>query len=194
MEHDPDRDLVRDLASRDGEVSRRALGALFERHSEAVFNVAWRVSGDWNAAHDVTQDVFLSLPERCASFRGEASLSSWLYRIAVNRAIDLKRRDQRRPAVRLGSLHDDALQGARTPLGEDRRPAEPPEQGPEERRVAEALRSLSPKLRAIAVLRYVEGLSYEQLAEVVGCSIGTVKSRLNRAHAALARRLGAPPP
>jgi RNA polymerase sigma factor (sigma-70 family) len=60
-------------------------------------------------------------------------------------------------------------------------------------RVQAALLTLSPKLRAIAVLRYVEGLSYEELAEALDCSMGTVKSRLNRAHAALQRLLGPPP-
>jgi RNA polymerase sigma-70 factor (ECF subfamily) len=193
MEHDPDRDLVRDLGAADPALRRRALGALYERHSAAVFNVAWRVSGDWATAQDVTQEVFLALPARVAGFRGDASLSSWLYRIAINRAIDARRRDGRRPALRLGGVPDEALQGARTPLGERPTPPEPPEAGPQERQVRVALASLSPKLRSIAVLRYVEGLSYEQLAEVLGCSIGTVKSRLNRAHAALMRLLGPGP-
>lgn len=193
MERDPDRELVRDLGAADAETRRRALGALYERHAAAVLNVAWRVSGDWAAAQDVTQDVFLTLPQRVGTFRGDASLSSWLYRIAINRAIDAKRRDSRRPAARLGGVPDEALEGARTPLGERRAPPEPPETTPTERVVRAALAALSPKLRAIAVLRYVEGLSYEQLAEVLGCSIGTVKSRLNRAHAALARRLGRSP-
>lgn len=193
MEHDPDRDLVRDLGAGDPARRRWALGQLYERHSAAVFSVAWRVSGDWSVAQDVTQEVFLGLPARVAGFRGDASLASWLYRIAINRAIDARRRDGRRPALRLGALPDEALQGARTPLGERHAPPEPPEASPAERRVRAALAELSPKLRAIAVLRYVEGLSYEQLAEVLGCSIGTVKSRLNRAHAALAQRLGPPP-
>jgi RNA polymerase sigma-70 factor (ECF subfamily) len=193
MEHDPDRDLVRDLGSADPARRRRALGELYVRHAGAVFHVAWRVSGDWTAAEDVTQEVFLGLPARVAGFRGDASLASWLYRIAINRAIDARRRDGRRPALRLGVIPDEALQGARPPLGERPTPPEPPETSPAEREVRAALAALSPKLRAIAVLRYVEGLSYEQLAEVLGCSIGTVKSRLNRAHAALLRRLGPPP-
>jgi RNA polymerase sigma-70 factor (ECF subfamily) len=190
MERDPDRHLVRDLASADAATCRRALSALYARHAAAVLNVAWRVSGDWATAEDVTQEVFLTLPQRVGTFRGDATLSSWLYRIAINRAIDLKRREARRPAVRLGAVPDEALEGARTPLGERAAPPEPPEASPTERLVRDALAALSPKLRAIAVLRYVEGLSYEQLAEVLGCSIGTVKSRLNRAHAALAQRLG----
>ena len=67
------------------------------------------------------------------------------------------------------------------------------DRGEVEERVQAALMRLSPKLRAIAVLRYVEGLSYEELAQSLDCSMGTVKSRLNRAHAALSRDLGPPP-
>jgi RNA polymerase sigma-70 factor (ECF subfamily) len=193
MLSDPDAALVRDLASADPARQRRALGLLYERHADALVNVAWRVGGDWAGAQDVVQDVFMSLPARIATFRGESSLSSWLYRIAVNRAIDVRRYERRRPAAGLGAVPDDLLEGARAPSGRSNDPPEPRDDAPEAAAVRAALAALSPKLRAIAVLRYVEGLSYEELTEVLGCSLGTVKSRLNRAHAALARRLGLPP-
>lgn len=194
MESDPDRDLVRDLTADEPARQRRALAALYERHAEALVNVAWRVAGDWSAAQDVVQDVFLHLTARIASFRGESSLSSWLYRITVNRAIDRKRHEGRRPAARLGAVPDDLLEGARSPWGAPADASEPVETSPDAVRVRAALAALSPKLRAIAVLRYIEGLSYDQLAEVLDLSLGTVKSRLNRAHAALAKSLGLPPP
>ena len=189
-DRDPDLDLVRDLESTDPECRRRALGALYERHQRRVFNVAWRVLGDWGMAQDVTQDVFLHLANRISTFRGEAGLTSWIYRITVNRAIDARRREQRRPAWRMG---DAPLEEAvRRPRGEveEADPTKGMEQAGVRDRVQVALAQLSPKLRAIAVLRYVEGLSYEQLSEVLGCAPGTVKSRLNRAHAALQRALG----
>jgi RNA polymerase sigma-70 factor, ECF subfamily len=193
MESDPDRALVRGLSSRDARTRRRALADVYERFAEGLLNVAWRVTGDHAAAEDVVQDVFLTLEARIATYRGDASLSAWLYRITVNRAIDQRRHEGRRPALRLGGVPEDLLEGARSPRGATPQTPEPAEQTPDERRVQEALAGLSPKLRAIAVLRYVEGLSYEQLAEVLGASLGTVKSRLNRAHAALAKALGAPP-
>jgi RNA polymerase sigma-70 factor (ECF subfamily) len=193
MQSDPDGALVRDLASEDGAIRRRALGLIYERHVEALLNVAWRVSGDFAAAQDIVQDVFLTLPARMATFRGESSLGSWLYRITVNRAIDAKRYDRRRPAAGLGAVPEELLEGARQPSGHVPHAVEPQEEAPEAAQVRAALASLTPKLRAIAVLRYVEGLSYDQLAEVLDCSLGTVKSRLNRAHAALVKRLGMPP-
>ncbi len=194
MESDPDRELVRALTAADPARRRRALAALYERHAEALVNVAWRVAGDWSAAQDVVQDVFINLTARIASFRGESSLSSWLYRITVNGAIDRKRYENRRPAARLGAVPDDLLEGARSPSGQRADAPEPVETSPDAPRVRAALAALSPKLRAIAVLRYIEGLSYDQLAEVLDLSLGTVKSRLNRAHTALAKALGLPPP
>lgn len=188
---DPDLELVRDLDSDDPDLRRRALGLLYERHHRRVFNVAWRVLGDWGMAQDVTQEVFLHLAERISTFRGEAGLTSWIYRITVNRAIDARRHEQRRPAWRMGGTpFEDAV---RRPRGDGEDPGEHGQVADREalaRRVQEALARLSPKLRAIAVLRYMEGLSYEQLAEVLGCAPGTVKSRLSRAHTALQRLLG----
>jgi len=193
MDPDPDLELVQALQSGDPAARRKALTALYDRHQRRVFNVAMRVLGDWGAAQDVAQDVFMNLERRVRTFRSDASFVSWVYRIAVNRAIDHRRREARRPAARMGDipvgLEDSGLPG--------RSRADAPDQGlgraDVQQRVQEALLRLSPKLRAIAVLRYVEGLSYEQLAEALDCSMGTVKSRLNRAHAALSRDLGPPP-
>ena len=188
---DPDLELVRDLTSGSADRRRDALAALYERYGRRVFNVAWRVTSDWNRAQDVTQDVFLTLKERVGSWRGDASLGSWLYRLAVNRAIDHRRREQRRPAWRMGDGPLD--EEVRRPRGEDATvfPSDALDREEQDARVRAALERLSPKLRAILVLRYLEGLSYEDLAAVLACSLGTVKSRLNRAHAAFKEALEA---
>lgn len=189
MASDPEAGLVRALTSGDAEQRRQALGELYDRHAEGVLNVVWRLTGDWATAEDVTQEVFLALPGRIASFRGESALAAWLYRVAVNRAIDLRRHGARRPAARLSQVRDEELVGAHPPQGAEAAEPEVTESDPRARAVQAALLGLSPKLRAIAVLRYVEGLSYEQLAEVLGVRLGTIKSRLSRAHDALALRL-----
>jgi len=193
MDPDPDRDLVQALQSADHAARQRALADLYDRHQRRVFNVALRVLGDWGAAQDVVQDVFMTLERRVRSFRRDASFVSWIYRITVNRAIDHRRREARRPAARLGdiplALEDSGLPGRSRVSSADQHV----DQSEAAQRVQAALMDLSPKLRAIAVLRYVEGLSYEQLAEALDLSMGTIKSRLNRAHAALASRLGPPP-
>lgn len=185
MASDPEARLVRALSTGDAEQRRRALGELYDRHAEGVLNVVWRLTGDWATAEDVTQEVFLALPGRIASFRGESALAAWLYRVAVNRAIDVRRHAARRPAARLSQVRDEDLLGAHPPQGSVASEPEVEEADPRARAVQAALLRLSPKLRAIAVLRYVEGLSYEQLAEVLGVRLGTIKSRLSRAHEAL---------
>jgi RNA polymerase sigma-70 factor (ECF subfamily) len=192
---DPDRELVRDLASGDAAVRRRALGDLFERHQARVYNVAYRVLGSSADAADVAQEVFLQIADRIKSFRGDSSLTSWVYRMTVNLAIDARRRLLRRPSGRIGGgpgdERDVEAQGARPGVASP--PSDPldvAQIAERERRVHEALDRLSPKLRSIVVLRYFENLSYEELAEVLQASIGTVKSRLNRAHAALEDLLG----
>ena len=194
MDLDPDRALIRDLASDDPAVRRKALGDLYERHQARVFNTAYRVLGSAADAQDVTQEVFLHVADRIRSFRGDASLTSWVYRVTVNLSIDARRRAARRPSLRTGPGEDgqDLERAERRPgvadAGAD--PVALAERTEAERKVRQALDRLSPKLRAVVVLRYFENLSYEDLADVLQASIGTVKSRLNRAHAALEGLLG----
>jgi RNA polymerase sigma factor (sigma-70 family) len=96
---DPDQALVQDLASTDPARRRQALGQLYERHSGRVYNTAYRVLGSAADAQDVTQEVFLHIADRIKSFRGDASLTSWVYRVTVNLAIDARRRKARRPLL-----------------------------------------------------------------------------------------------
>jgi len=180
---DPDLDIVRLAQHR--ATRNVAMGILYERFRERVFNVALRVVGNQEDASDVLQDVFVRLFRKVHRFRERAFFASWVYRITVNVSLDHLRRRRRGPrSTAAPSLLDGPLEtGDLT--------------GPERRlatrdlaeHVREGLERLSPRLRIVIVLRYLEDLSYGDIAEILDCSIGTVKSRLNRAHAAMRREL-----
>ncbi len=176
---DPDLDIVRLAQSRP--TRRVAMGILYERFRERVYNVALRVVGNGDEAGDVLQDVFLLLFRKIHRFREHAFFASWVYRITVNVSLDHLRRRRRAP---LPTATDELLDGVQETgdlSGPERRLA-----GRDlERHVRAALRALSPRLRIVIVLRYLEGLAYGDIAEILECSVGTVKSRLNRAHAAM---------
>src|SRR5712692_6311774 len=151
--------------------------ALFEAHKDRVYSIALRYSGDAGAAMDIAQDVFLKLCCSIGEFRGEAGFETWLYRIVVNRCLDHRRSLLRRVPfvdnlIETGESVLQRLLRAETALGGER-----------------AVAKLPPEQRMVVVLRYTEGRSYEEIAEILGCSRGTVASRLNRAHKALERRL-----
>ena len=158
-----------------------AFRALFESHGDRVYSIAFRYSGDSAAAMDIAQETFLKLLSNIRQFRGEASFESWLYRLVVNNCLDYYRRQRRFLPVA-----DDVLDTFRAPregaLGELLR---------EERqeRVQQAVAHLPEDQRIVVVLRYTEGLSYDEIADLLGCRKGTVASRLNRAHKSLERRL-----
>jgi RNA polymerase sigma-70 factor (ECF subfamily) len=161
--------------------SREAFRELFEQYRERVYSIALYYTGNSATAMDVTQEVFLKLFSRINEFRGEASFDSWLYRLAVNCCFD-----QRRKLRRLVPLLDgvkDALFCSRESVTDRLARADV------SRQVQKAVSRLSPDLRMTVVLRYTQGLSYDEIAAVFGCSSGTVASRLNRAHKELARRL-----
>jgi RNA polymerase sigma-70 factor (ECF subfamily) len=159
-----------------------ALRALFERHKDRVYSIALRYSGDRTVAMDIAQDAFLKMFSGVRNFRGDSSLDAWVYRIVVNSCFDQKRRTRR-----LAPLVDEMLGALRAPgqsaLDEVLR-------SELSGRVRSAVAGLPPEQRMVIVLRYTQGLSYDEIAEILGCSAGTVASRLNRAHKILARRLG----
>lgn len=183
-QRDPDLDIVRmaqRLATR-----RVAMGVLYERFRERIFNVALRVVGDWDQANDVLQDVFVLLFRKIHRFRAKAVFASWIYRVTVNLSLDHLRRRRRSPAP-IGSAA--ALEEASGEVGELTAPERAAALRDLETHVQRGLNALSERLRVVVVLRYLEGLAYAEIAEVLECSIGTVKSRLNRAHTALRREL-----
>lgn len=182
-----DRDETEDLVYvervlREG--TPEALRPLYERYRDKVYNTAYRITGDASLAEDVAHDVFLLVYERLGQFRRKSRFSSWLYRVTVNRATDAVRRRQRERWLFRGRVGEDAEEGEVLATVE-RTPERAVESAELADAVARALGGLSLKLRTVVVLRYFEGLRYEEIAEVIGRSVGTVKSRLSRAHGKL---------
>ena len=174
---------------------REAFRELFEAHKDRVWTVALRFTGDESAARDVTQQVFLKLFTSIAGFRHESNFKTWLYRMVANECMDEFRKRRRlipldfsRPASGADRDEDSGRvemeDWRQEPLQEERLA-----QLEVSEAVLAALTQLKPKLRMAIVLKYFEDLSYEQMAEALSCSMGTVASRLNRGHKELARRL-----
>ena len=158
-----------------------AFRTLFEAHKDRVYSIALRYSGDRGAAMDIAQDAFLKLLSSIQNFRGASSFDSWLYRIVVNTCLDYKR-SGRRVIPLLDGLLDLVAAPAESVLHRLVR-------AEQEQTVQEIVAQLPPEQRIVVILRYTEGLSYDEIAEIAGCSAGTVASRLNRAHKVLERRL-----
>jgi len=158
-----------------------AFRLLFEAHKHRVYSIALRYCGDESAAMDIAQETFLKLLSSIQDFRGNASFESWLYRIVVNRCLDHQRRGRRLMPF-LEGLLDIVSAPAESALQELLRVEMTKD-------VQRIVGTLPPEQRIVVVLRYTEGLAYDQIAEILGCSAGTVASRLNRAHKVLERRL-----
>ena len=160
---------------------RDSFRALFEAHKDKVYSIALRYAGDETAAMDIAQEIFLKLFSAIRQFRGEATFESWLYRLVVNSCMDQKRRRHR--FLPLVEEFVEALRSSGENVLHKLLRVEVSE------RVRAAVASLPPEQRIVVILRYTEGLSYEEIASALGCSMGTVASRLNRAHKFLERRL-----
>jgi RNA polymerase sigma-70 factor, ECF subfamily len=158
-----------------------AFRALFEKYKDMVYSIALRYSGDTAIAQDIAQDTFLKLFSTLGSFRGDSNFEAWLYRMVVNSCFDQKRRTRR-----LTPLLDEILDGLRTP---DVSVLDEVLRSEISTHVRSVIDSLPANQRMVVVLRYTQGLSYEEIAGIVGCSSGTIASRLNRAHKLLERRL-----
>ena len=158
-----------------------AFRGLFEKHKDKVYSIALRYSGDEAVAQDISQETFLKLFSAIESFRGDSSFESWLYRLVANCCFD-----QKRSTRRLMPLLDELLSVLRAP---DESILDEVLRMEMSAHVGSVVRSLPPDQRMVVVLRYTEGLSYDEIAAILGCSSGTIGSRLNRAHRVMARRL-----
>lgn len=160
-----------------------AFRQIYEMYKDKLHSLAFYMTGDREAARDITQQVFLKLFSSIVTFQHRASFSSWLFRLAVNVC-----RDYQRSLSRMKVFFADAQYmqptEARGPTIEESLCKEEALQ-----MLQRVLLQLSPKLRTVIILKYIEDLSYSQIAELLGCSIGTVSSRINRGHKILAQEM-----
>ena len=163
-----------------------AFEQLLDRYQKTVYHQALRLVGNPEDAADVTQEVFIKVWKHLPSFRGESSFSTWLYRLTDNASLDLLRREKKR---RGDSSLDDEEGAPLLPADPAPTPHQAVEQKELRQAVAESLAQLSEEHRQILVLREVNGLSYEQIGDILNLSPGTVKSRMARARISLANFL-----
>jgi len=175
--HDPDGEL----ASRAARGDRVALEQLLARHADRVHAICRRVLANPDDALDATQEALLAVARRIGSFDGRAQFTTWLYRVAVNAALDEARRRRRRPVP--------------TDLAIDRADAGRPLDSAVADRVDidAALRSIPASFRAAVALRDLAGCDYDEIARILDIPPGTVRSRIARGRAALADALGNSP-
>jgi RNA polymerase sigma-70 factor (ECF subfamily) len=180
-----DLDLDLELVERHRYGDDRAFNEVYTRFEEMVYNLAYRLAGNREEAADLTQEIFLRVFRHLGSFGGRSTLKTWIFRIAINHCRD-----------RLSRWHP-----LTQPIGEDTGDGiayADPARGPEElavaaddkRRVEQALTRLPQVFREVVVLRDIEGLSYEEIADVLGVRIGTVRSRIARGREQLRALLG----
>jgi RNA polymerase sigma-70 factor (ECF subfamily) len=170
-----------------------AYDELVRTYSASIFHVAYRMLGDTAEASDVVQEIFLKVFRNIGGFKGEAALKTWIFKIAFSEILNRLRWWKRRHRFSTFSL-DDQPNGNGTGAGLTVPSANPtPEQAlqskEQEASIQEALGKLSREHRSIIVLRDIEGFSYNEIADVLGVSIGTVKSRLARARSDLKKSL-----
>ncbi len=191
-----------DLLRRSQKGDRGAYGQLVVLYQDRVYNAILRLVGDRDEAAELTQEAFTRGLASLDSFRGDAAPYTWLFRIAVNLAISQLRKIQRH---RVFSLEGPGNKNGRDHQGQDQaaalidrvrqssgaQPSHAMEQRERAEQVVAALGRIDPEFRAVLVMRDVEGFDYQQMADVLGLPLGTLKSRLFRARIALRDELKA---
>jgi len=164
-----------------------AFEKIVNRYKGRLYNFVFRFVGDQETAEDIVQETFLRAYRRRREYRAIANFSTWLFTIAGNLA---KSELRRRKRWRLLSLDwdDDAGNGMEI-ADESLRPDTMAESSMTDMRIQEAIDSLPSNYKQVVILRDIEGLSYQEIAEIVGCPVGTVKSRVNRGRLRLQQKL-----
>jgi RNA polymerase sigma-70 factor (ECF subfamily) len=156
-----------------------AFGELVRRYQDRLYNVVLRMVLNAEDAQDVVQDAFLHAYQALDGFKGDSLFFTWLYRIAINTAISLKRKH--RVILRMDGGRPDGATVEPVDDSEYSQPGFTLEQAEQERKIHQALSRLSAEHRAVLIMKDMEGQKYEVMAEVLQVPIGTIRSRLHRA-------------
>ena len=175
-----------ELVQRAKQGDEDSFAALVEQNQGRIYNLALRMTGNPDDALELSQEAFLNAWKGLGKFQGESSFATWLYRLTSNVCIDFLRREKRRTALSMTISPDDEEEARQAELPDERFS---PHVEAERRERQEALRAglntLSAEHRRVLILRELEGLSYGEIAQVLGLEEGTVKSRIARARLAL---------
>lgn len=178
-------ELIRSAAAGD----RRAFNDLVERYQDQVYRFLVRTLGSTSDAQDVTQNTFLLAWRKLSQFRGDAKLSTWLTQIAVNQAASYRRKKKPRAFGEISTGRETERQTV-TIADEHEPPPSARAEGQErDALVQSALDRLSDEYREVLILKEFQDHDYQEIADIVGCPIGTVRSRLHRARLELAQLL-----
>lgn len=164
-----------------------AFGQLVVRHQDRLYNTLVKVLGSADDARDVAQEAFVHAFQKLHTFRGNSAFYSWLFRIAMNAAISEKRKTKRMAA----SVDSAREQSGTEPVDfhPDSQPSHSMELSERQQLVQTALSQLSEEFRTVLVLKEMEGMKYEEIADVIGCPVGTVRSRIHRARSEMREKL-----
>ncbi|MGA9770892.1 MAG: sigma-70 family RNA polymerase sigma factor [Blastocatellia bacterium] len=173
----------RELIAAAQQGDRTAFKALYENHRDRVYNLIFYFLTDVRLVEDVLQNVFLKVYRGLPQFRFEANLATWIYRVTINECQNQNRRNGAR------YVPFETILGSGEEIDRSSTPDDWHARNERREIVQRAVLQLSPKLRAVVVLKYLEGLSYDEIAEALECAPGTVASRLNRALEELESRL-----
>jgi RNA polymerase sigma-70 factor (ECF subfamily) len=184
-ENEIDYDLVRRVQAGD----KRAFDLLVRKYQHKLVSVISRYINDWSECQDVAQESFIRAYRALGNFRGDAQFYTWLYKIAVNTAKNHLVSKGRRPPTDDIDASDAVQYDGGTWLRDVDTPEQELARQEIERTVAETVEALPEELRIAITLREVDGLSYEEIAQTMGCPIGTVRSRIFRARDAIDQKL-----
>jgi RNA polymerase sigma-70 factor (ECF subfamily) len=165
---------------------REAFASLLRRYQDKVYSIVSNYVGAGEDALDLTQEAFVKAYSQLPRFKGQSSFYTWLYRIAVNVSIDHMRKRSTRRSLSLEQVVESGVQI-------EGQASLDPQEAAERQALGDALREaldvLPERLRSVVIFHDVEGMTHEEIGQVLGCSVGTAKSRLSRARAELRRRL-----
>ena len=186
----PDQQAIPDdaqLVARSLKQDHEAFGQLIDRHASSIVNLAYRMVGNRAEAEDLAQEAFLTAFKALSTFRADSKFSTWLYRIAANKCKDWLR--AKRPGQ--GPYDVDADEVLDLYVAEERTPEELLSQQQVGQELEQAIQRLPPLYREAFVLKHVEGLSYEEMEEILGVSGDTLKMRVYKGRLQLSRDLTA---
>ncbi|MGD9321202.1 MAG: sigma-70 family RNA polymerase sigma factor [Desulfobacteraceae bacterium] len=175
------------------EGDKAAFDRLVLKHKDGLFNLCYRLLGDYEEANDSAQETFIKVYRSLKKFRFESAFSTWLYRIAVNTCKNKLKSSAFRQKRKMVPLDNPVLgnrsQPSREIQDESQSPAIELEKKERMKAIQEAINALAPEQKEVVTLRDIEGFSYEEVAEITGFKLGTVKSRLARARQDLRKKL-----